>query len=240
MRYAFVAEHRPLFSVRAMCRCLRIHPSGFCAWLKNPLSKRAREDARQTELIRHAWQESGKVYGYRKLHDDLLDQGETCCPNRVVRLTSMAGIKAQIGYKRRSVAYGGKPSVVVANTLNRQFDVEAPDRVCPYGDASIAYRVTGDRHHLYPDAGRLRLLGGRDRSLLPPRRRLVNAKPSNDRRCPAGAAYGRVATKAEDKSADPFGSRLPVHQHGLGVLPETSQSGTLNEPTRQLPRQCRG
>jgi transposase-like protein len=31
MRYAFVGEHRPLFSVRAMCRCLRIHPSGFYA-----------------------------------------------------------------------------------------------------------------------------------------------------------------------------------------------------------------
>ena len=44
MRYAFVADHRPLFSVQAMCRCLRIHPSGFYAWLKNPLSRRARED----------------------------------------------------------------------------------------------------------------------------------------------------------------------------------------------------
>ena len=54
MRYAFVAEHRPLFPVLAMCRCLRIHPSGFYAWLRNPLSKRAREDARQTELIRKA------------------------------------------------------------------------------------------------------------------------------------------------------------------------------------------
>jgi putative transposase len=29
-------------------------------------------------LIRQAWNDSGKVYGYRKLHDDLLDQGETC------------------------------------------------------------------------------------------------------------------------------------------------------------------
>ena len=55
MRYAFVAEHRPLFAVRTMCRCLRIHPSGFYAWLKNPLSKRAREDARQTGIIRTAW-----------------------------------------------------------------------------------------------------------------------------------------------------------------------------------------
>ena len=129
MKYAFVAQHRSLFSVRAMCRCLRIHPSGFYAWLKNPLSKRAREDKRQTKLIKKAWKESGKVYGYRKLHDDLLDQGETCCPNRVARLASLAGIKAQIGYKRRPGAYGGKPSVVVDNTLDRQFDVAAPDTV---------------------------------------------------------------------------------------------------------------
>ena len=129
MRYAFVAEHRPLFSVRTMCRCLRIHPSGFYAWLKDPLSERAQEDVRQIELIRQAWNDSGKVYGYRKLHDDLLDQGETCCPNRVARLARMAGIKAQIGYKRRPGSYGGKPSVIVDNTLNRQFDVNAPDRV---------------------------------------------------------------------------------------------------------------
>ncbi|MBW3097187.1 IS3 family transposase [Pseudohoeflea coraliihabitans] len=129
VRYAFVVEHRPLFSVRAMCRCLRIQPSGFYAWLKNPLSKRAKEDARQTELLRKAWKESGRVYGYRKLHDDLLDQGETICPNRVARLASLAGIKAQVGYKRRPGGHGGKPSLVVDNTLDRQFDVDAPDRV---------------------------------------------------------------------------------------------------------------
>lgn len=129
MRYAFVAEHRLQFSVRAMCRCLRIHPSGFYAWLKNPLCKRAREDARQTELIRKAWDESGKVYGYRKLHDDLLDLGETSCPNRVARLAKLAGIKARIGYKRRPGSYGGKPSMVVDNTLARQFDIAEPDKV---------------------------------------------------------------------------------------------------------------
>lgn len=107
MRYAFVAKHRQQFKVRAMCRCLRIRPSGFYAWLKIPLSKRAREDARQTELLSKAWTESGKVYGYRKLHDDLLDQGETSCANRIARLSKLAGIRAQIGYKRRPGSYGG-------------------------------------------------------------------------------------------------------------------------------------
>ena len=127
MKYAFIALHRLQFSVRTMCRLLDVHPSGFYAWIKNPLSRRANEDKRQTALLRKAWDESGKVYGYRKLHDDLLDQGETCCPNRVARLSRIAGIKAQIGYKSRSGIYGGRPSVVVDNTLDRQFDVKAPD-----------------------------------------------------------------------------------------------------------------
>lgn len=124
-----MAEHRPIFSVRAMCRCLRLHPSGFYAWVKNPLSHRAQEDERQTKLLKEAWKESGNIYGYRKLHDDLCDLGETCCPNRVARLAKLAGIHAQIGYKRRPGKYGGKPSVVVDNTLDRQFDVEVPNKV---------------------------------------------------------------------------------------------------------------
>lgn len=128
MKYAFIKAHRPEFSVRVMCRMLCVHPSGFYAWLKRPFSNRAVEDIRQTGLLKDAWEESGKVYGYRKLHDDLRDQGETCCPNRVARLAKLEGIRAQIGYKRRPGKYGGKPSVAVDNTLDRQFDVATPDR----------------------------------------------------------------------------------------------------------------
>ena len=129
MKYAFIRAHQTEFGVRAMCRVLRVHFSGFYAWLKEPLSHRARDDARQTELIRQAWSESGNVYGYRKLTDDLRDQGETCSENRVARLASLAGISARIGYKRRPGRYGGKPAVVATNTLDRQFEVDAPDKV---------------------------------------------------------------------------------------------------------------
>ena len=41
VKYAFIAEHRPVFGVRAMCPCLSVQPSGFYAWLKVPLSRRA-------------------------------------------------------------------------------------------------------------------------------------------------------------------------------------------------------
>ena len=53
--------------------------------------------------------------------------GESCCPNRVARLSRLAGIRAQIGYKHRPGHSGGKPSLAVDNTLDRQFDAAAPD-----------------------------------------------------------------------------------------------------------------
>ncbi len=67
--------------------------------------------------------------GYRKIHDDLIDMGESICENRVARLARLAGVRAQIGYKRKPGSYGGKPSVVVDNTLDRQFDVADPNQV---------------------------------------------------------------------------------------------------------------
>ena len=129
MKYAFIRAHRGEFGVRAMCRVLRVHFSGFYAWLKEPLSRRAHEDARQTELIRQAWADSGRVYGYRKLTDDLRDQGEQISENRVARLASLAGIVAQIGYRLRPGRYGGKPAIVAENRLEQQFEASAPDQV---------------------------------------------------------------------------------------------------------------
>lgn len=129
MKYAFIRAHRDEFGVRAMCRVLKVHFSGFYAWLKEPLSRRSLEDARQTELIRQAWSDSGKVYGYRKLTDDLRDQGERISENRVARLASLAGIAAQVGYKRRPGRYGGKPAIVVENRLEQRFQTSAPDQV---------------------------------------------------------------------------------------------------------------
>ena len=129
MRYAFIEAHRAEFSIRAMCRMLRVHFSGFYAWLKNRLSHRAQEDIRQTELIRQAWSDSGKVYGYRKLTDDLRDQGERISENRVARLASLAGIAAQVGYKRRPGRYDSKPAIVAENRLEQQFKVAALDQV---------------------------------------------------------------------------------------------------------------
>ena len=108
---------------------MRVHPSGYYAWLKEPHSKRHKENQRILGLIKQAWLESGCVYGYRKVHDDLRDMGEACGVNRVGRLMQQEGIKAQVGYGKRPGSKGGNPSVLAPNQLNRQFDQQEPNQV---------------------------------------------------------------------------------------------------------------
>ncbi len=121
-------DHLSEFRVSAMCRMLRIHRSGFYAWVKQPRSARTGEDTRLTGLIKQAWLASGTVYGYRKVCDDLRDLGEACSRHRVARLMRREGLRAQRGYDRRPGPRGGKPSAVAPNRLDRQFNPSVPDR----------------------------------------------------------------------------------------------------------------
>ena len=129
MKYAFIKAQLDEFSVRAMCRVLKVHVSGFYAWLKNGLSGQAKRRRRLTGLIKQSWLESGCVYGYRKIHHDLLSLGEPCAANTVAKLMRDEGLRAQVGYKRRPGKYGTKPAIVAANQLQQDFNVDAPDTV---------------------------------------------------------------------------------------------------------------
>lgn len=127
MRYAFIAEHGTHWPVRWLCGLLDVHPSGFYAWRCAPQSARTREDARITGLIKQFWLESGTVYGYRKIHRDLRAVGEPCGRNRVYRLMRQAGLRAQVGYRRRPRHKAGQAHAVTPNRLQRQFNPAAPN-----------------------------------------------------------------------------------------------------------------
>lgn len=115
--------------MRRLCRVMQVNPSGYYAWRNAPLSARAREDRRLLGLIKQLWLESGCVYGYRKIYDDLKELGECCGKHRVARLMRAEGLRAQVGYGKRRGQYGGRPAQVAPNHLDRQFDVDAPNRV---------------------------------------------------------------------------------------------------------------
>jgi len=105
-----------------------VHPSGYYAWKKQPISDKVRDDQRLLGLLKQAWLESGCVYGYRKLTLDMRDLGERCGKHRVARLLRREGIRSQTGYRRRAGGRGGKPAVVAPNHLKRQFTPNGPNQ----------------------------------------------------------------------------------------------------------------
>lgn len=109
-----------------MCRVLRVHRSGFYAWLRNPLSDRAREDQRLLERIRSFYFASDGVYGSPRIFKDLREEGECCGVHRVARIMREHRIRALRGYKRPRYK-SGMPAVVAPNRLEQQFTVGAPD-----------------------------------------------------------------------------------------------------------------
>ena len=109
-----------------MCRVLAVHPSGFYAWLKYPISNRAKANQRLVKLIKESWLGSGLTYGSRRIYQDLRELGETCSQGRVERLMRNNKIQSQRGYKRRYVK-SGLPSHVVPNQLKQQFEVNRPN-----------------------------------------------------------------------------------------------------------------
>ncbi len=111
-----------------MCRVLDVARAGFYAWLHNPVSARDKDNQRLLTLIRDSYSLSGGVYGYRRVHGDLHEIGETCGKNRVGRIMQLNRIKAVRGYKApRRIA--GRPSVVATNRVQRQFTVVRANQV---------------------------------------------------------------------------------------------------------------
>jgi len=108
---------------------MTVHPSGYYAWRADSMCSRQKEDQRLLGLIKQSWLESGGVYGYRKVTDDLREIGESCGKHRVYRLMCGEELRSQTGYRRRRGQHYGHPAVVAPNRVQQRFDVAEPNQV---------------------------------------------------------------------------------------------------------------
>ena len=127
--YEFIKAHRDTCGVQMMCRLLEVAPSGYYEWLQQPISNRAKEDARLLRLIRASFVASQGIYGAPRVFLDLREAGETCSKHRVMRLMRVNNLRALHGYRTRRWSVG-KPSVLIPNILKRQFTVTRPNKAC--------------------------------------------------------------------------------------------------------------
>ena len=116
------------YDVKLMCSALAVTRSGYYAWLHNPMSNRAEEDARLLRLIRASYKASHGIYGSPRVFLDLREAGETCSKHRVARLMQVNKIRALHGYRTRPYS-AGKPAVIAPDLVKRNFDVIRPNKV---------------------------------------------------------------------------------------------------------------
>ena len=114
--------------MQLLCIALNVHRSGYYAWLHEPLSRRAQEDASLEGMKKQCWIESGGYHGYRNLYIDMIDIKSYYGRDRVLRLMRQECIKARRGYKVPRGYYGGSPDHVADNLLNHEFNVTEPNQ----------------------------------------------------------------------------------------------------------------
>lgn len=110
-----------------MCRCLKVSPSGYYAWVTRTPSARARDNSRLLTRIREIHADGGGILGAPRMHEDLAHEGETASLNRVARLMATNGIQGWPRKKRRGRGKPGQRPIGIANHLQRDFTATEPE-----------------------------------------------------------------------------------------------------------------
>jgi putative transposase len=127
MRLAFVAKHRGIWPVAWLCDALNVSRSGFQAWLNRTPSKRSRDDETIGAKARASFVGSARTYGARRVWQGVLAEGIECGLHRIERLMKTHALRARP--RRRGLPKDtGQRSVIVPNTLDRDFHAERPNQ----------------------------------------------------------------------------------------------------------------
>jgi putative transposase len=119
MKYAFMAAHEQEFSLKRMCRVLRVSRSGYYAWKGRSPSERERANEILLAEIRAAYQISRRTYGSPRIHAYLRRKGFFCGRNRVARLMQLHKIVARKAPRRHPITTRQRPGARIApNLLN--------------------------------------------------------------------------------------------------------------------------
>ena len=129
MRYRVIQEHDRRYPIRLMCRALAVSAAGYYAWRSRPEHARSIQTRILHSAIRVIHQESRETYGSPRIWDALVKQDHRIGEHRVARLMCQDGMRAKTVKKWRATTQSQHRFPVAANTRDRAFMVEAPNRV---------------------------------------------------------------------------------------------------------------
>ncbi|WP_128972204.1 IS3 family transposase [Escherichia coli] len=126
MKYVFIENHRAEFSIKAMCRVLRVARSGWYVWLWRRHQMSLRQQFRLTcdAAVHKAFFEAKQRYGAPRLADELPEFNIKTIAASLRR----QGLRAKASRKFSPVSYRAHGLPVLENLLEQDFSASGPNQ----------------------------------------------------------------------------------------------------------------
>ncbi|WP_420030091.1 IS3 family transposase, partial [Pluralibacter gergoviae] len=130
MKYVFIEKHRAEFSIKAMCRVLRVSRSGCYARRNRRVQPGTRQQFRQQcdRVVSQAFHQVKQRYGAPRITDELREQGLRYNIKTVATSLKRQGLRARAARKFNPVRYKAHNLPVFDNLLKQDFTACAPNQ----------------------------------------------------------------------------------------------------------------
>lgn len=128
MKYAWIKEHDKQFPTAVMSRVLQVSTSGYYAWLERQPSAQQQRHQYIAQAIGRSYFESERIYGYRKIHQDLLEANIVCCKETVRRMMREIGLCSRVKRKFVLTTDSKHDMSIAENLLGRDFTATFPNQ----------------------------------------------------------------------------------------------------------------
>jgi len=143
VRYAWIQEHVDDYPVAGMTRALEVSRGGYYQWLRRGPSRTERRREQIAAIAKRFHERSKRVYGYRKVHEDIVDEAPDirCCRETVRRIMRDMGLYSRVKRRFVTTTDSDHDKRIAANILERDFAASAANEKW---SADITYVATRD------------------------------------------------------------------------------------------------
>ena len=128
MKYAWIEKHTRLYPVARMCHVLKVSRSGYYDSLGRPPSPQLLRRKAIAQAAAHSYFESDRIYGYRKVYQDLQAENVICCEDTVGRIMREIGLYSRVKRKFVVTTDSDHTLEIAENLLGRDFTAASPNR----------------------------------------------------------------------------------------------------------------
>jgi len=141
MKYAWIQKHQKSFSIKSMCKIIKVDKSSYYHWIKTGCIIK-KVDNQLNELIQAIFIQGRNNYGTRRIQDKLLElYGLIVSRKRISNIMKDLNLKVKMKRRYKNTTDSNHNLPIAPNILNRDFYASNPDEKY-VGD--ITYISTGE------------------------------------------------------------------------------------------------